>query len=174
MRKYLYISIAVLCFLAGAVGAYTGIKLLAAAILLICAAVYLLLDYEKATYILALYSVIDFVVRDLLSLPLLSSIWDELLFIGFVLLWIWKWLVHRKQQAYHWTPLDFPLVIFFGVGLFLLFAKSPDIKIAVDGLRAVIQYMFWYFLAVQLLKSPRGAKHVLYIMVSSGALIGLY
>ncbi len=174
MKKYLYTSISILFFIAGAAGAFTGIKFMAALIILALFALYLLVDYEKATYILALYSILDYAFRNLIPVQLLASVWDELLFIGFVLLWVWKWLVHRKQQAYHWTPLDFPLILFFGIGIFLLFVKSPDMKIAIEGLRAVIQYMFWYFVAVQLLKTPRGAKHILYLLVFIGALLGLH
>jgi len=174
MKKYLYATISILFFIAGAAGAFTGIKLMASVIILAFALIYLLIDYEKATYVLALYLILDYAFRNLIAVPLLAGIWDELLFMAFVLLWVWKWLVHRKQQAYHWTPLDFPLVLFFGIGIFLLFVKSPDMKIAIEGLRAVIQYMFWYFVAVQLLKSSRGAKHILYLLVFIGTMLGLH
>ena len=80
---------------------------------------------------------------------------------------------YRKLKPFRHTPLDFPLIGFFGIGIFLLAVNSPDLRISIEGLRAVIQYMFWYFAVMQLLESEKAARNMYRILVYSGTLLAL-
>ncbi|MCX7920987.1 MAG: O-antigen ligase family protein [Clostridia bacterium] len=174
MKKHLYLLIAVMGLILGVIGAFMTIKvsLVLAAGALVFAA--LLLDYQKATYLVALYLVLDNVLRRFADGTILSSNWDELLFVFTVMLWMYKWFVHRKQDAYRWTPLEVPLVFFMGIATFLMIINSPDISIGIEGLRVVIEYVLWYFIIVQLLKTPAGARRMLYILVFIGTGLALH
>lgn len=170
--KILLICIAGL--LLGFLFAFASAAMLLAAMFGIAFTVILFRDFRRMTYVVALYVFIDYAVRNYSGSPALAGYWDELLLILAVGLWIYKMIRYRKLKPFTHTPLDFPLIGFFGVGLFLLIINSPDLRISIEGLRAVIQYMFWYFAAVQLFESEKTAKNMYRILVYSGTLLGLH
>jgi len=65
-------------------------------------------------------------------------------------------------------------VFFFMVGLFLLVVNSPNLWISIEGLRAVVQYMLWFFLTIRLVDSKRTAKNIYTILVLSGTILALH
>lgn len=174
VKRTLYVLIALAGILLGAAGALTMVRLplvLAAGVLLLA---FFLFDYSRVTYVVAAYVVIDYVLRQIVKVPLLASSWDELLFVFAFMLWMLKWFLYRREAAYVWTPLDFPLIFFIGISIFLMLVNSPDLLIGVEGFRAVVEYMFFYFVAVQLFKNRQQARNALYIMLMIGCLIGLH
>ncbi len=173
VKKHVYILAGLIFFILGMVGAFTSIKLPLALVAAVVFLSIILLDYQKATYIVALYTVIDYFLRKVFQSGMLSGNWDELFFILCVCLWVYKWLVQRKIQPYRWTPMEFPIIIFMGISLFLLFFSTPNLRIGIEGLRAIIEYIFWFFVTVQLLKTTRGAKHLIYVLLLVGTFIAL-
>ena len=190
----LFTAILLLGFLASALSV---VQLLAVITLAVAAAV-LFMDYEKATLVVALYTAFEFLLRQVLGKPIsqllslfgknayfdfitakssslaISSYWDELAMLACFGVWFYKWLRHRQEKPLRKTPLDISLILFFGVGLVLLFAAAPNLTIGIEGLRVVIQYMLWFFVVTQLLRSPEGAKRLMNILVLSGFLVALY
>lgn len=141
---------------------------------LIAAAV-ILSDYERATYILGAYSVIDFAIRSFSDS--LGGIWDELFLIMLIALWIFKWIVYRNEEGFKMTPLDMPVFIFITAMLFVLIVNSPDFSISLEGFRAVVQYILWYFVVIQLLRTEKGARNlcIFFVLVCFAlALHGVY
>lgn len=173
-KSFIYRLAALVGIGLGAFAALTSVKFAFIFAMGLLMVLILLADYEKATWLIGIYLVIDYVIRKFAPIPLLASSWDELFFVFCIGLWFVKWFFDRKRKPYQWTPLDFPLLLFIGVSFFLLLANSPDLRIGIDGLRAVVQYMFWYFVVVQLLKSQAGARRLYYILVALGTLIGLH
>ena len=173
-KKLLYILIGLIAFSFGIFGAFNSLKLL----VIVGAGLFVLLlifmDYEKVTYFVGLYAILDFIMRKVINSAFLAGYWDELFLIFCFILWFYKWFIYRKQRPYKWTPMDFPIMIFFGISIFLLLANSPDMRIGIEGLRAVIQYIFWYFVVIQLLKSTNAAKRFIYILVLTGGALGLH
>ncbi|MDD4188935.1 MAG: O-antigen ligase family protein [Eubacteriales bacterium] len=154
--------------------ALINVSVIAAAVLAVIFIILLLQNYERLTYIIALYVFIDYAVRNIVGHELLSSYWDEILLIIAVALWLYKRVRYRQTVLYRWSPLDFPLIMFFGVGIFLFLINSPDMSISFEGLRAVIQYMFWYFAVVQLLETKKAGRNIYRILVYSGTLMALH
>jgi len=115
-------------------------------------------DYERATYVLGAYSVVDFVLRSVSGV--LGGIWDELLLILLICLWIVKWILCRNEEGFKMTPLDFPVFIFITAMVFILVFNSPDFSISLEGFRAVVQYILWYFVVIQLLRTEKGARNI--------------
>ncbi len=174
-----------------------GLLPLVAVITAVVAVAVLFLDYEKATLIVALYTVFEFLLRTVLARPLsqilslfgrrayfefvtgsspmiLSSYWDELALLLCFGIWFYKWLRYHKEKPYRATPLDISIILFMLLGVILLFAAAPDFLIGVEGLRVVIQYMLWFFVVTQLLRTPEGAKRILNIVLLTGFLISLH
>ncbi|MFA6309390.1 MAG: O-antigen ligase family protein [Clostridia bacterium] len=174
MKKYFYIILMILGLFLGVSAAFSSIKFVLAILAGIILLSLLLLDYQKATFILAFYVVTDYVLRNLIDNPFLAGNWDEIFFILCIGIWFYKWFTSRKEPAYTWTPLEIPLFFFFGVSIILLIINSPDMSIGIAGLRQVIEYMFWFFVVVQLLKSEDGARHLILLLVLIGTGVALY
>lgn len=160
--------------LAAAVCWSVSFKILFVAIfcaVLICVTLF---DFQKATYFIGAYVILDYLTREYLASTIFASYWDDLLFVFCICLWIFKWFFYRKTKAYQWTPLEFPIIIFFAVCIFALLFETPIFKIGVDGLRVTCQYIFWYFIAVQFFKSEKAIKRVLYLLITIGFSISLH
>lgn len=84
-------------------------------------------------FAVALYLPIDYVLRDLLHIPVLSSLWDEaLLLLAFC--WILRTRMARNQPILPRTNvLDAPVLLFIGVGMALMFGVSRSFPL--PGLR---------------------------------------
>ncbi len=161
-------------FILGVLLSYIGMIPVVALLAVIAGLLILLVDYEKATIIVALFTVIEFILRDVIAQPLIASIWDEAALLLCFGLWLYKWFVHKKQTPYRSSPLDISLIMFMLVAVVLLFIAAPNFSIGVEGFRVVVQYMFWFFVITQLLKTPQGAKRVLNIVILTGLLVALY
>lgn len=157
---------------AGLLGATDNFLAMLAVIALVTAVYAVMSSYERATYVLGAYALIDFIMRN--YLVSIASIWDELLLILLFLLWFYKWLVYRKENSFKQAPLDLSILAFITVMLFVLIVNSTDISISIEGFRAVIQYMLWYFVVLQLLKTENGARNVCLVFILVAGVMGLH
>ena len=159
----------------GLIAAFYGILSFLAVIAVLTAGAVILSDYERATYILGAYSVIDFALRSFSGI--LGGIWDELFLLILIALWILKWIMYRKEEGLKMTPLDMPVFIFITVMVFVLIVNSPDFSISLEGFRATVQYILWYFVVIQLLRTEKGARNlcIFFVLVCFAlALHGIY
>jgi len=199
VKKYIYILVPLIGVLLGGIAGFVSLSLACALVVAALAAVFILKDYERSIYFLAFYAFIDFILRDLLKIEILASYWDELLLVVCFGLWIYKGILNANVGAtancsasgnlckaistfpdnqlkpgYRLSPIDAPILFFFGIFIVLFIINSPDMRVGLDGLRAVIQYTLWFFVAMQLIRSFEGAKRVLIILLIIGTLIGLH
>ncbi len=152
-------------------------KLAVVAMAAILAAILILRNFERAAYLVGLYPILYFLAGKL-DIGSLASTWDELLIVFCVGIWFYRWMVDRKDFNFAWTPVDFSLIIFFIVciGLFVISSINQigfD-QLGFDGLRAVIEYMFFFFIVVKLLRSEQGAKNLIRLMISTGVIMSLH
>lgn len=172
MKKYAVFLIAVIGLLIGIMGAIENFIFMFALIAVFCGVYMVLSDYQKATYILGAYSVIDYVLRNYVTA--FASVWDELFLVALICLWIYKWIVYRKEISFKQTPMELSLITFIVVMLFVLIVNSSDFRISIEGFRAVIQYTLWYFVILQLLKDEKGAKNVCIVFIIVAGLMGIH
>ncbi len=175
MKKQTLIILIILFSLAGIFGAFLGIEKIIIFSLVLAMMGIVFANYQIIAYILCLYPFIDFVLRSFV--PSIASIWDELLFIAMFLVWSYKYLKYRDQEGVKQTPLDLPVILFLIAMLVVFILNSPDYRISLEGFRAVIQYILWYFVIIQLLKDTKGAKRlclIFVIVVSLMAIHGVY
>ncbi len=132
---------------------------------------------ELLLLVFVLYLPIDYVLRDVLALTTLSAYWDELyLLLCFACLLLWK-LSPRADILPVTTPLDAPMLLFMALGVLLVGVVSPILGVAIDGYRAVFQYMLWFFVLVRLLRTKHAVRllYVSFILLGAAlALHGLY
>ncbi|WP_461811874.1 O-antigen ligase family protein [Faecalimonas sp.] len=144
--------------------------LLIGTVFLVCVFMFTL-NYEWMTYVLALYAPIDFLFREYLTG--MAGFWDEILMVGMFFVWIYKGIRYRQQENIKQTPLNSCVWVFIGIfGVLLLF--SPNFTISIEGLRAIIQYMLWYFLVLQLLKDEKSVKKILLVLVGLVGLLAIH
>ena len=121
---------------------------------------------------LAAYGIIDVVFRKLNAT--LGSVWDEMFLILLVLMCIFKWTADRRDYRLKTSPVDMPLIMFIGVMLFCLIFNSHDFAVSVEGFRAIVQYMLWYFVVIQLIKGEDSAKAITAFFVVTVAALAVY
>ncbi len=124
--------------------------------------------------ILALYTPIDYLLRDVFAIPVVSSGWDEGLLI---LAMLWVILLRVREQPSlpaAASPLDFPVGQFLLVCLFLFVVLFTRPQINRDGLRATAQYILWFYLVTRLIRNREQLHMVYYVMVAVAAVISLH
>ena len=129
------------------------------------------IPYEILVYLIALFGFADFVFRQYFSG--LSSVWDELFLILLVCVWVYKWMTEKDAEAYKMSPFDMSILIFIGIMVLEMFV-SARFNIAFEGFRAIVQSMFWYFVAFQLLKSEKTIKYLVTVFVGGTGLLGIH
>lgn len=159
---------------AGIVGAFVPATLLIACIAALLFTVAMLFDYSRFLYVLGFYVLIDYAFRYILQSAILASYWDELLLIFALGLWLYKWIIYRKQAGYMSTPLDIPIIFYIVIAFCLLIINSPIISIGIAGFRQVVQQIIWYFIVAQLISSSKNVRWLLYFTVFIGGLLGLH
>lgn len=125
----------------------------------------------------ALFLPIDWLLRDVLALSSIASVWDELLMIVCIGYLCWRMITRKERIKPRATPLDAPLLFFLAVSVFLMMAVSPNMGIAVSGFRAVCQQMLWFFVIIRLIEDEHDLN-IFYsafcIMCVAIALHGIY
>ena len=139
---------------------------------LIAMAAITLLNYDVGVYVLAAYGVMDTFIRAYVGA--LASVWDELFLIALVFLWALKWIIARKEDNFKMSPVDIPLIIFIAVMLVCLILNSTFIAVGIEGFRAIVQYMLWYFIVLQLVKGESSAKGITLVFVLIVGLLSLH
>lgn len=125
----------------------------------------------------ALYLPLDYFLRNVVAIDVVSSLWDE----GMMMLCL-LYLFYRKATApscsgTRATSLDGFLMLFIAVGILLLCVNGEYFSIGVDGLRVVVEYMLWFFVVIRLLEDDRDFSifyGALILMATCIALHGIY
>lgn len=127
---------------------------------------------------LALYLPIDYGIRSLSTAGLLpgflASVWDECLMLAAFGYILWHRAMKRAPLCSRATPVDGYLLLFIAVGFFLMCMVSPYPAIALDGYRAVVQYLFWFFLAIRLIEDDRDFAIFYVTLGIMAVIIGLH
>jgi len=127
---------------------------------------------NTSLYLVVGYVLIDFLVRNFAPVAALAGVWDELLFIGIVGLWmLYTGLERRSIRG---TRLLVPVLVYLAVMVFLLLIKSPEMNVAVEGLRVMVQYVFWFFVAANLVSSKSQVKWLADLFLLAGLVVALY
>lgn len=123
---------------------------------------------------LGLYCGVDFLLRDVLFLASIASVWDEGL-LALSLLWIIRLRMDRQTPMETRTnPLDLPILLFMALGFWLMNTIFDYYFISVDGYRATVQYMLWFFVVTRLLRNDEDFMVLYYVMVALATAIAIH
>jgi len=124
--------------------------------------------------VFALYLPMDVFVRDVLQIGFLSSIWDEAFMLLCVCYIIFRIASSRELIKPRITPVDMPLMFFIAIGVLLVAVVSPKLGPAIDGWRAVCQFMLWFFVLTRLLEKDEDFKTLYFTMCAMATVIALH
>ncbi|MCD8090502.1 MAG: O-antigen ligase family protein [Clostridiales bacterium] len=130
---------------------------------------------EIFLYILISYPFTDLIIRK--TAGILAGPWDELYFFGLLLILILDFIYNHKGRKYVVSPLNLPVIIFLAVMFGCYFVVSPDRTIGFEGMRAVCEYIFWFFLVLKLCDSDETGKRLcicLFLVIGIMAVHGIY
>jgi len=122
-------------------------------------------------YILAAYVMVDYLIRNL-GLSFMASIWDELLFVLIIGIWILR--IGVKKVSPYGGKLLIPLLVFYTAVFFTFLIKNGEMSIALLELRALIQYTFWFFVGLNLVTDRQQAKNICDVFLLIGLVVALY
>ena len=169
IRAVLILILGLLIGLAfGVLGPVVGLGLVA----VITAYIMIVSSPDVAICVLTGYAVIDWVLR--LVAEALAGAWDELYLVVLILMWIYKWRSARNGETIKVTSMDLPIIIFIGVMLFALIINSTDYSISLEGFRAIVQYILWYFVVLQLVNGEKSARKVTMVFVIVTGIMALH
>lgn len=121
-----------------------------------------------------LYLPLEYVIRDVLPVSFIASIWEEMFILAAVVLVLWRRALRQTQTLGRETPLDGYLILFMAVGLLLMSAVNPYPAVALAGYRAVVEYLVWFFIIIRLIEDDEDFKVVYYTFIGMGALLCLH
>ena len=122
----------------------------------------------------ALYLPLEYALRDVLNLSVLSSVWEEL-FIGIAMLMIlWRTMRRQSNAFSRGNTTESMILLFLAVGLFLMFINRPFPSVAFAGYRAQVEYMLWFFLILRLTDDEEDAKALCYMFAAVVFLLSLH
>ena len=123
---------------------------------------------------IGLYAGVDHVLRDVLAIPVISSLWDEALLL-FAALWIFGQRVEAKSPlAARTTPMDCGILLFLTTAFVLMNINAPFFSIQVSGFRASCQYLLWFFIVTRILRDDRDAMRLYGALVGLGIILALH
>ncbi len=117
------------------------------------------------------FPVIDYILRNKLPIPVLSSLWDELMLAGGLVLVSVRLIFGDTGRR---TRLTKPILAMVLAGAAYLILDLTTLSINIEGFRAMFQYMFVFFVAFYLTDRPEQARDLLSVLVVIGFLMALF
>ncbi|HBV96281.1 MAG TPA: polymerase [Desulfotomaculum sp.] len=128
---------------------------------------------ETALWLVISYPVLDFLFDKIPALGFVSGSWDELLLVFIIAAWPVQMAV-RGHLSYRYTGLELPLLIYLGFTLFLFFMRSPNISLAIEGLRVYLEYMIWFLVGSNLILNRKQFNALVKGLIAVAVLVSAY
>lgn len=120
-------------------------------------------------YLLLGFPVIDYVLRNILPIPIVSSLWDEGLIVLLLLFTFGAYFKgERKMPA-----IKGPLVAFVVLGLALTVNDMANWDATTEGFRAVYQFMLAFLVGFYLIEDKDQAARFIKVLTVVGGFVGL-
>ena len=125
-------------------------------------------------FAIGLYVLIDYVLRDMLAIPVVSSVWDEALLVFCVVWIIWERKKAANPVSPKLNPLDLPIAVFLTVCFALLCIVCQYPSIQISGFRATCQYLLWFYIVTRLIRNDRDCMTLYLTLVSLAFVLSLH
>jgi O-antigen ligase len=121
--------------------------------------------------LMMLYPAIDYILRNILPIPLLGSFWDELTLVNLLTL-VAIHLIFNRQQRTSRVSAGIGLLMLAGLAYTVL--DLGDFGINIEGYRAMFQYMLVFFAGFYLVRNNDDTRLLLGVVVLLGTLLALH
>jgi putative inorganic carbon (HCO3(-)) transporter len=121
-------------------------------------------------YLLILFPFIDYTLRKIIPIPVVSSLWDEGLLFLLVLIAVWRAVETNRPLP----DVKRPLLAFTVMGVAYFVFNMNHFWVNIEGFRAVFQYILAFFVGYYIFHSTSEAKKAIRLFVVGGGLVALY
>ncbi len=125
-------------------------------------------------FVAAAYAPLDYLLRDVLQLAAIASVWDELL-----ILFCFFWVLFRRADSHkklssRANATDLFLAFYLLAGVLLLMYTVSVLSVNITGLRASMQYILLFFVIVRLIRDRQDLMMMYRVMVLIAFAIALH
>ncbi|MCF6092584.1 O-antigen ligase family protein [Microaerobacter geothermalis] len=128
-------------------------------------------NYSIWLYIFLSYPVVDFFLRNILGIPVISSLWDDGLLVVLLMFTAGALIEGREQTM---SSIKAPLTAFTVYAVALLVMDMPYFSVSFEGFRAIFQYILFFFVGFFLFKKRDEILPYLRVLTIVGILVGAY
>lgn len=125
-------------------------------------------------FLFSSYAIVDYLLRDVLQLAAIASVWDELL-----MLFSLVWVIHRRVDTRR--PLSSTangiglwIAFYLTVGVLLLMTVRPAPTVNFTGFRASMEYLAVFYLVTHLIRDERDFREMYLTMVIIATVLALH
>lgn len=125
-------------------------------------------------FLFSSYAIMDYLLRDVLQLAAIASVWDELL-----MLFSLVWIIHRRVDTKR--PLTSTangiglwIAFYLTVGVLLLMTVRPAPTVNFTGFRASMEYLAVFYLVTHLIRDERDFREMYLTMVIIATVLALH
>ncbi len=125
-------------------------------------------------FVAAAYAPLDYLLRDVLQLAAIASVWDELLIL-FCFFWtLFRRADSEKKIASRGNATDLFLAFYLLAGVVLLICTVSNLGVNITGMRASMQYILLFFVIVRLIRDREDLMMMYKVMVLIAFAIALH
>lgn len=103
--------------------------------------------------LIAAFAIVDYLLRDVLGMEKIASVWDELLILAGFCWILLRQIAAPKDLKSRANTMDLFLGFYLLVGLLLLWCTRSNLGVNITGYRASMQYILIFFLVTRLLRN---------------------
>jgi len=130
----------------------------------------ILMHHMTWLILLLCFPIIDYILRNIIPIPVISSLWDE----G-VLLVLMAIVALRMLEGERRLPsVRTPLIAFVVLGVAMFVFDMANFGVNIEGFRAVYQYILAFLIGFYILQHEQESLTVFRLFVIVGGLIGLH
>ncbi|GAA4704634.1 O-antigen ligase family protein [Brevibacillus fulvus] len=120
-------------------------------------------------YLLLAYPIIDYIMRKILPIPIVSSFWDD----GLILVLLVFALIGFLQGERKMPAIKHLLIAFLMYGLGLMMVDMVNLDASIEGFRSIYQYMLAFVIGFYLFQSKEQLTNMIRLLGVVGFIVGL-
>ena len=108
-------------------------------------------------FLFAFYLPIEYVIRNVLGIAILSSVWEELFICAGI------FVIYLKGRFDRVSSVEVSLLLYIGACLLLCLINRPFPSVAFPGFRAQVEYVIWFFIMIRLIDTKNTARWIVWL-----------
>lgn len=118
------------------------------------------------------FPLIDYSLRRVLEIPIISSLWDEGVLAAGLILTFARWYQDKNRKPSNLV--NKAILLYFLLGIGMLVIDLSTIAINIEGFRAIYQYILFFYVGFYLAGKYPETRLLISVAFILGTLIGLY